>query len=515
MMRARKKRRGRLRSGRFFKAALVLLAVWSLAMLANRAEAANELTPMRSIVIDATLLHPTINPNDGFIYWINAAEGRLQRASLEMAVVDQHAVLLDAGAQDFCFSANGQTAFVVEAPNGYNHYRFEGGRGRIEVVDLHAMAVVGSIAMPIDPYAVVCDGEGMLYVSPGSGQFGKLYKIDSHGQSILWACDWGIYERSALFLTVDGRRLYFADESSMDEVPVTPEMKSGRPNHVSPRNGRYSGGSFVVTSDGKFSINRQGNVIELGEGGAEDAAAGGRVEENRGAACDPMDGRLWLLAVADDGLLTYTYPDLKLLKTDYLVNPGESLSYDAARQRLWVARLKQKCEVAGFDIYQMTSAVPVVSDYPARAHPEMTKENRRLIHHDPFNQVLLGILGAMFLATLFWGWRPWPMPLLLLAIGWLVWLQALLLFGTAWTMNEPSAIEAFISARFLGFMATFVGGLAWGILRGSKICYGVYALLLIAALSSRFCRGSVATCGGLGLLLAMSYCGRKHWEDFT
>jgi hypothetical protein len=82
-------------------------------------------------------------------------------------------------------------------------------------------------------------------------------------------------------------------------------------------------------------------------------------------------------------------------------------------------------------------------------------------------------------------------------------------------MKEPAAIEALVSGRFLGLLATLTGGLAWGILRGSKICYVVYALILIAALSSRFCRGGVPMCGGLGLLLAMAYCGRTHWEDFN
>lgn len=506
-------RRSRFNWG--FDATLVSLAVFSCAAIANRAEAAKELVPVQSIGIDAALLHPTINPQDGFIYWINAAEGRLQRSSLENALVDRSSVLLGAGARDFCLSRDGHMAFVVEAPNGYNHFRSKGGQGAIEVVDLVAMVVTGAISLPIDPYAVVCDGEGMLYVSHGSGQWGKLYKVDPRAQSILWASQWEMYERSELYLPAGDRRLYFADESSMSEVPISREMNNGRSNHVSPRNGRYGGGAFVVTADGKYKINREGNVIEFGERGAEDAVAAGTVERNSDVACDPVEARLWLLAAADGGLLTYSYPDLKLLKTDYLANSGESLSYDVTRQKLWVARSKDKSGAGGFDIYQMAAVSPAVSDYPARPHTEAVNENTKLVRRDPFNRALLGILGAMFLATLFWRWRPQPLPWLLLAIGWLVWLQALLLFGAVWKMKEPAAIEALVSGRFLGLLAPLTGGLAWGILRGSKICYVVYALILIAALSSRFCRGGVPMCGGLGLLLAMAYCGRTHWEDFN
>ena len=97
----------------------------------------------------------------------------------------------------------------------------------------------------------------------------------------------------------------------------------------------------------------------------------------------------------------------------------------------------------------------------------------------------------------------------------MAWIQAWLLFASLWQVNHSTDFGACFPVGFTALLGTAIGGLGWGILRGNKLCYMLYALLLIAALSGNVFHSRILTVGVVGLLLAVLYCGRKHWNDLA
>ncbi len=486
----------------------LVLVFFSLGLQVSSVRA---LAPVRSIAINSRIIHPEIAASGDFIYWINATEGKLQRAALDGTAVDGHSVTLPKGAQDFCLSPTGRTAYVAVAPKGYSHYRFKDQEGSVVIVDLATMTVTGTISLPVDVFSIVCDREENLYVSHGSGQHGNLYKLNAHTRSIAWKSQWSCYERLQLHLSGDGHQLYFTGEGGMFSVPVSDQL----PRQFKSRNSRgaFNGGAFQFLPDGKYAVNRTGNVFQVEGSGEGDMPAVASLEENLAVAVDPPAGRLWLLAAADGGLVTYDYPGFKIIKTEYPAAPGDSLVFDARHQKLWVARSTDKSETGGFDLYPIDSA-PSGSNYPVQIHSgadEMTV----LIHRDPFAKAMVGVSALMFLATVFWRRRPWPLPALVLAVGWLAWVQTVFLFLAAWLTRQPDFMTTVIAMRFLVIVAAIIGGLAWGILRGSRICYVMYALLHIAYLSSQFAHAGVLTGLVVLWLLFVIFCGWKQWAHLT
>lgn len=473
-----------------------------------------ELRPEQTIVVDAKLLRPTINRGDNFIYWLNQSDGKLQRASLAKKQIDPLSSIVGTTAQDFCLSPDGHTAYVIDAPNGYSRYRYSGGKGTIQVVDLPTMAVTKSIPVAFDPYSVVCDNDGNLYVSDGSGQHGNLRQVDARAGLVAWSSKFDVYEKSTLRLTGDGRHLYFADDSAMYGVPVSSQLKNlSRANDRSRRNAQFSGGIFELTPDDKYAINRDGNVVQLGEDSGDDMSYVTSLEGNLAVACDPASSRLWLLASKDGGLVTYAYPEFKAMKTEYFAHAGESFAYDTVRERLWVMRWKEKCDVGGIDVYAVGKPTGV-SDYPIRT--EVGGDNGGYSPGgDLVVRILLGTSALMFFATIFWRWLSWPLPSSILALGWIAWIQAWVLFALLWQEQQWTDFEAGFSSRFMALLGTATGGLAWGILRGNKPCYVGYTLLLVVGLGSNLLHSRALTLTGIGLLVAVLYCGRKHWSEFA
>ena len=485
-----------------------------------------KLAPNQTIDLEAKLVRPTICPHGDYLYWLNQSEGQLQRLSLANNLLDAHSGAVVAGACDFCLSPDGSKAYIAATTNNYVSYP-ESQRGVVQTIDLQDMSPSLDFTVPIDLYEIACDSENFLYASSGSGKWAKIRKIDPRKQSLVSTSGWEIPGVFNLQITPDRRRLYLGTNGvSPTELKVI-NLKSGGSQipfpYTGPSDGKYvRGGPFDITPDGDYAINRSGVVVGLSAIEANDMHFVAVLEPHLASACDPATGRLWV-STQDKRLITYKYPEFKLLKSESLTIYGESLSYDSAHKTLWIGWAKARNGLGGLDAYNLDSPAPYPNDITRAREPAVppTKsiapaapvKERSLFgsaQHDMVIFVLLIACGATFLATLFVGWPPWRIPRPILFIGWFGWLGVLISLMTAWNLDSDLKFS-----RLLAGAGLIAGGLLWGVLRGKKTCYITYGVLMIGSFFSTVSKIGIPSVFTLIWIFAILYCGRKYWDDLV
>ena len=532
------------------------------------AESETKLAPSATIDLNARLGRLTLEPSGRYLYWLNHSDGKLQRASLADRKLDPAAATLEPKPRDFAISLDGKTAWVAATPNEYNAYRADAEqRGTIQEVNLATMSAGLPFGIVLDPFEIVADRTGRLYATPGSGQWVAVQVIDPRQRKIVGSFG-SISARSNLRITPERHRLYLANNgiSPGDISSVTVPASGSNLANVkitdSPYHGEHAlGGAFDLTPDARFAVNRHGTVVRVATEPKADMQHAATLEKNLASAADPSGGRLWL-ATADGRLLTYSYPTFQLQKTERLLAAAGGLAYDAARDALWVAWVSEPGGAGGLDIYDLKNPAAYPNDITKAREKAVAapKAPPRVLRQQPAAQpasgpkaaeaagepdrprrvaspgnaaaarrdtVILSCLGTcvlLFIGTLFFGRRispdgdpedsrNWPVPGSIKFFGGFAWFQvfaiAVVVLLAPFPMGQD---EAVVFGRFMAVIGVVLGLLGWGIIRGNKICFVLYALLLLLDVANTLLRGGPGGFLSALLLVIMIYYGKKHWE---
>lgn len=539
----------------------------------------NKLAPNFGLDLQAKLARLTLNSTGDHLYWLNQSDGQLQRLDLQTRKVDGSVDLQpgavdfclsrDGSSAYIACSPHTYSPYRADAEQ----------RGSIQIVATTTMTVTRAFDVPIDIFEIARDDADQLYATPGSGQWVKLYKIDPRRGAVSFAFGsiYGMSNLRAsprgrkLYMATNG-----LSPGDVSTVAMPTDAKTKVDLYDSPYHGDYPlTGAFDLTPDGKFLVNRWGTVLRLGTSKSADMIFVTALGENRAAAYDVEHGRCWLL-LGDGRLVTYSYPKFELQKTEYLLSSGSALIFDSARETLWVAWTNAKGGIGGVDAYELKNPVEypneiskarettqkapppspavaaslppgntpsVASAVAAAADPQQPLPSARLsdkrvqlAHRDPLILSLVIANAVVFVLAIILRRRSgsghglrispeeqmddpryWPLPTSIRIIGWFGFFQTLLLCYLAWftPLIADTPDSDITPARILTATALINASFCFGIVRGSKIGYGGYAALQIAALVFSLSQGMAPGLLTVLLIAAVIHYGRKHWEHLS
>jgi WD40 repeat protein len=319
-----------------------------------------ELRPLATIPIRGTAANLLLSPNGKWLYFLNAAEGKLARVNTATMRLDGELQLTD-GVEVITLSPDGKTLYAVcPAPL----QRSASTDGRVQVIDPLTMAVRRTFAVPADPYDVAARDDGILYLSGGSGEWTEVTVVDASKGEVIgrWG---GVWHRSFLKLAPDGKRLYFSTQGVSPGyvealvIPARPDEKPVQYRSAA-RPEQRLGGDFLITPDGKFLLCKTGTILRLSADRDEELKPVASVEPFLAAATDPERG-LALLLAADGSLKRLSYPDFKPQGSFYLGAVAYQAAYDGQQGRLYVVALDPRSlsdrprgrptsEIRGYDL---------------------------------------------------------------------------------------------------------------------------------------------------------------------
>ncbi|MFH2116794.1 MAG: immunoglobulin-like domain-containing protein [Bacillota bacterium] len=147
-----------------------------------------------------------------------------------------------------------QHLFIWEAEDQY---------GGIAIVDAITFTVVRELALNFDPYDIVVDEDGFIYVTNGSNQHGNIISISPISGQIINSM-FGVYYGTELYYSDYTHRLYsFQVTTTYDSIEVWEVMRgdflSGGIQGADDMDDYH----ITMTSDGKHIMSGNGKVVSL------------------------------------------------------------------------------------------------------------------------------------------------------------------------------------------------------------------------------------------------------------
>ncbi|HZY90037.1 MAG TPA: WD40 repeat domain-containing protein, partial [Gemmataceae bacterium] len=313
--------------------------------------AAKELRPVAVIPVGGTVGSLHLSPDRRSLYYFNRTDATLGQADARAGRL-LRTLRLNERTVAVSLSHDGKLLVAV-APG-----RSDKALSAIQVIDPSKLELKASFAVGVSAYDVAAGDKGLVFVSGGRGEWAEVSVIDVGKQAVVgrWG---GVWARSFLQLTPDGRRLYHSSQGVTPgtlerfDVPAQPEDK---PVATRAAAGRHAlGGEFVLSPDGRFLLCKTGTVLRLSAERDSDMRPHADVGPFLDAAVDPEANLAFVLA-RDGTLRHYSYPDFRPQATYRLALSAYRIAWDGKGGRLYAA---------GFD-------PKAVSDRPrARAHGDI------------------------------------------------------------------------------------------------------------------------------------------------
>ena len=158
--------------------------------------------------------------------------------------------------------ANGEV-YVTLLHREHDYYWWtEDQTGTIAIIDPATFTIVDSLEIGLDPYDIVVDKEGYIYVSSGSGQWTNLESYSRHTKEKVSSMM--IRQQSYIELSPTQNRIYAVDPGSSPRDMSYYTFSSGKllESKDSPYHGDYRmNTNFAISPDGAFVFNGAGTVF--------------------------------------------------------------------------------------------------------------------------------------------------------------------------------------------------------------------------------------------------------------
>src|SRR5262245_57839316 len=190
---------------------MFLFAVLLTAVLVHQsARADTELKPVAEFKLNVGVGRFMPSPDGKYVYFLNKSEGKIQRIDVAKKELDTKEVDLAEGAEFATMSPDGKMIYVSASPKGHNiSVGLDKQVGKVQVIDPGKMAVTTTYDIKFDPFEAVAGDDGKVYLSPGSGQEGKMMVVDTKKKGVMTEFG-GVYRGSNMRMTPDGKRIYIS-----------------------------------------------------------------------------------------------------------------------------------------------------------------------------------------------------------------------------------------------------------------------------------------------------------------
>jgi WD40 repeat protein len=295
------------------------------------------LRPIATIPVGGTVGALLAAPDRRALYFLNRTDGVVGRIDTATGRVAARLPLRE-GTDNLVLSRDGRT-LVASGPGKEE-------RSWLHVIDPDKLTLTRSFAVKGSAYDLVIRDDGVAFFSGGSGDWTDITTVDTTRGQVL--ATWGgVWTRSFLGLSPDGRRLYFSSQGvtpgTLDALVLPGRFSDDRPAtyRVPNYEKQELGGDFVMSPEGRFLLNKKGTVLRLTGDRDTDLQPHAKLEPFLAAAVDVEGRQLYLLG--KDGLLKrYSYPEFRLQGQVRLPLAGYGLAVDGKEGILYVAGFDPK-----------------------------------------------------------------------------------------------------------------------------------------------------------------------------
>jgi hypothetical protein len=216
------------------------------------------------VLVTDAIMHPT----EPILYVIDGNDNTL--GSINVETYEENYVELPYPAEKLAY-ANGKV-YVTQVKKPHSSYTFdENQQGAFATFDAQTLEALGLIHIKLDPFDIVADDQGIVYISSGSGQHTRLESYNSQTGAIL--SSQRIYEKSYLNMTPNQKKIYAIDTSLSPRDITSYSIIDGKLESGidSPYHGDYDLNTRLeITPDGRYLLNGLGGIFRASATSAAD-----------------------------------------------------------------------------------------------------------------------------------------------------------------------------------------------------------------------------------------------------
>jgi putative cell wall-binding protein len=211
-----------------------------------------------SFLIEDGINDSVIHPTEPIIYYTAKNVNLLWYMNFETGESDY--IWFQRNPESLYF-ANGKLYVALHTGQRSNYWNVSSQQGSVAIIDPATFQVEKEMELNLDPYDIVIDKNGILYVSSGSGQWTDIRSYDTTTEEQLSRMR--IYSKQYIQLDPSEKYIYTIDWSTIEIYTI----ESGKLIEVNESNRNYDGhyivpdGVLDFSPDGKYMFNNSGNVF--------------------------------------------------------------------------------------------------------------------------------------------------------------------------------------------------------------------------------------------------------------
>lgn len=243
---------------------MILVLIVSALLIMSPVTLANTSTTTSSDFQKATVIplnfvpaDTFLNPSEPILYFTSIAEKKVYSLNYETQVLKS--LDLDLAPEHMAYYNN---QLYVTMTYGHQYYT-SSINGYIAIIDPDTLTLKDTLPVDIDPYDLVVDHNGYIYVFPGSGQWGKVLSYDPVSKNKIAECN-NVYQQYLSEIDPVKNTIISVDQglSPLDLFYFDVSQGSFVKYADSPYHGDYPLVSwFRISQDGKFVFNSSGDVF--------------------------------------------------------------------------------------------------------------------------------------------------------------------------------------------------------------------------------------------------------------
>ncbi|KXH80667.1 hypothetical protein AU377_07945 [Sporosarcina sp. HYO08] len=227
-------------------------------------------------VMDAHIIDSVMDPVEPIIYFLDGSTNEVAWMNLE--TLEGESVELPLPAERIAY-ANGKI-YVTQLKGKHNsNWWDEDQQGAFAVVDVTNMEVENVIHIDLDPYDIAADDNGIVYISPGSGQHSRIESFDSKTGKLVSSK--GMYQSTLIEMHPSQSRIYAVTTTGSPRRIGEYTIENGvlSSEQRSPYHGTYGlSPDLTITPDGKYLFNGTGHIFRSSATASSDMLFFGKLD---------------------------------------------------------------------------------------------------------------------------------------------------------------------------------------------------------------------------------------------
>ncbi len=290
----------------YFKALLVLLylqflMIGSIVSFPHRPAQALE----EAFALDFTVTDALIHPSEPILY-ITSKEKK-QVYAFNYITRKLSALAFDDPPESLAFGNNELYVSLLKGEHS-SYWWEEDQRGSIAVIDPSRFEKKDQLDINLDPYDILVDRDGILYVASGSGQWTYMMSYDVKTKKSLGQTS--IRQMSSVELHPVLNRIYAVDSDVFPRDMETFFIENGKfaGGYDSPYHGDYGMSPHIkISTDGKYIFHDIGTIFTSSDERAHDMNYAGKLREGFADIAFDLENQRFFTAVNGKKIHVYRY----------------------------------------------------------------------------------------------------------------------------------------------------------------------------------------------------------------